>query len=696
MQESFVFPSDCKAIIDVTKPPYNIDNTGQKDCTKQLCALVDEVLGAYEKNFYETKKKLEAMEDDDALISFEIRKVDGKCNVIFPEQLPPSKIIYFPNGTYLVSDTISYSMEEFRNFIGSVRAMEMNCQLRFMGQSRDGVVIKLQDHCKGFEFGNDRPVIDFMRGEQSNIAMTNMLENLTIDVGSGNPGATGVRYFANNTGAIRNVKIVSSDPEGRGHTGLSILHSKISSGYTKNVEVIGFKYGIRIAARNVFSTFEHIILKNQKRYGIYIEGNMVAIRDLYSDNFVPAVKVDGLTACLVLTDARLLGGNPLDVAISHRFGHAMVRNVCTKGYRSAMTSCWGRVPKSAEEGYLDEYVSYGPKILFGTHTKSLDLSVEETPDVPWDAVEDWVSVNEFGAVGDGITDDTEAIRSAFSSGKSTIYFQPGRYLIDDVIEVPKTVRRINFMYSDLASGKHLEKRKHTGAFLIKEDSDEPVMIEDLFAWEKFKGFVTLVEHACKRTVIFSDVHVQTASIYFNTVPGGKVFMENTGCTIGGIPGAGARSKPLSGEDWNAYSRETPCFHFKGQEVFCRQINPERSLHEVINDGGKLWVLGCKTEEEGTAFETRNEGYTEVLGAVFVVGLNKEYPAIINDNSNVAVYASTFGMGINQQWPIAVREMQGKECREFQKEDMPTLFSENYVIPLYVGAKKVVEEISTVI
>lgn len=140
------------------------------------------------------------------------------------------------------------------------------------------------------------------------------------------------------------------------------------------------------------------------------------------------------------------------------------------------------------------------------------------------------------------------------------------------------------------------------------------------------------------------------------------------------------------EDWNSYSREKPCFYFKGQEVYCRQINPERSLHEVVNDGGKLWVLGCKTEEEGTAFETRNGGLTEILGAVFVIGLGKDYPAIINDNSDVSVYASTFGMGILQQWPIAVREIQKEKEGQLYKRDMPVLFMENYVIPLYVGRR----------
>lgn len=687
--ENIQFPEECEAIIDVTKPPYNLDNTGRLDCTRQLCNLVDEILGAYEKNFYETKEKLEAMEDPNALISFEIRKVNGRSNVIFPEILPPSKIIYFPNGTYLVSDTISYSMEEFRNLFASVRHLEMNCQLRFVGQSKDGVVIKLKDHCKGFEFGNDRPVIDFMRGEQSNIAMTNMLENLTIDVGSGNPGATGVRYFANNTGAIRNVRIQSSDPEYRGHTGISILHTKVSAGYTKNVEIIGFNYGIRVASRYIFSTFEHLVLKNQKRAGMFIEGNMVAVRDLCSENFVPALKVDGLSACVVLTDAKLLGGNPLDSAIKHAFGHLMLRNIQFEGYEYVLQSGWTAAPALEKDGWLKELVVYGPKTVLSDmeDAHSLNLSVEETPEIAWDDPKDWVSVNSFGAKGDGVTDDTEAIRKAFSSGKSTVYFQSGRYLIDDVIEIPASVRRINFMYSDLISGRNLEKRKHTGAFLIKEDSSDPVVLEDLFAWEKFKGFVTLVEHACSRTLVLSDVHVQAAAIYFNTVPGGKVFMENTGCTIGGIPGAGEREKPLPNEDWESYSRETPCFYFRGQEVYCRQINPERSLHEVINDGGKLWVLGCKTEEEGTAFETKNGGSTEVLGAVFALGRDKDYPAIINDNSDVAVYAATFGMGMTQQWPIAVREIQGEKSGELYKKDMPVLYMENYVIPLYIGYKK---------
>lgn len=683
--QQYRYPADCLSIIDVTKPPYNADPTGKEDCTAILCRIVDDILGAYEKNFYETKEKLEAMEDPNALISFEIRKVNGRSNVIFPEELPPSKIIYFPNGTYLVSDTISYSMEEFRNFLGSLRHLEMNCQLRFMGESMEGVTIRLKDNCKGFEYGNDRPVISFMQGEASNIAMTNMLENLTISVGKGNPGATGVRYFANNTGAIRNVRICSEDPEYRGHTGLSVLHEKVSACYAKNVEIIGFQYGIKVMPQFLYTTFEHITLKHQKRVGIYTGNTVIAIRDLKSENSVPALRMEGWSGFVTLTDAVLTGGNPLDVAIRHNWGQCFLRNIRSEGYEAVLAG--GFQMLSPVRDYLEEYVSDGPVTLFEQEARSLNLPVEETPEVPWDAPEDWVSVNSFGAVGDGLHDDTAAIRAAMQSGKSTVYFNPGRYLIDDVIEIPATVRRVNFMYGDLASGPNLCKQRGVGAFTVREDSNEPLMIEDLFAFEKFYGFMTFVEHASKRTLIFSDVHVQTASIYFNTVSGGKVFMENTGCTIGGIPGAGNRTVPLPGEEKFPYDRTTPNFHFIGQQVYCRQVNPERALHEVINDGGLLWVMGCKTEEEGTAYETKNGGQTEVLGAVFAIGLDKPIPAIINDNSDVSVYASTAGMTRTQKFPIAVRETQKGETRELLQEQLPIRYMKSYTIPLYVGRRQ---------
>lgn len=679
---NFRFPLSSRSVIDVTKPPYNVDNTGKTDCTATLCKIIDDVLSEYGKAFEETQKKLSQMEDPNGIISFEIRKVNGLPNVIFPEILPESKIIYFPDGIYLVSDTVSYTLENFRNILGGKKLNEMNCRIRLVGQSRDGVVIRLKDNSKGFEYGTERPVISFMRGEASNIAMTNMIENLTIDIGSGNPGAIGLVYFANNTGAVRNILIKSSDPEGRGHTGFAVLHDKVSACYVKGLEVSGFDYGIRVLPQTHFTVFEHIYLHGQHRCGFFVGNTIVSVRDYRSENQIPAMRIQGAMAFVTVTDSTFVGGSKLYVAIQHEFGQCHFRNIRTEGYRMDMMQNWKR---GAVSGENVEFCSHGPVTLYDIENPvSLSLPVKETPQIAWEEPEKWVCVEEFGAVGDGITDDTSAIQKAFNSGAHTVWFQPGRYKVNSSIHIPASVNRINFMYCDLVSGEDIRTKSHKGVFVVDGESDTPLLMEDLFAWEGFWGFMTLVDHACKRTLIMEDIHAQAASLYFNSVSGGKVFLENVGCTVGGVPGAGARDTKLPGEEKFPYSRETACFHFVGQEVYARQINPERSLHEVINDGGLLWVLGFKTEEEGTAFDTLNGGRTEVLGGSFCIGLNKQIPLIINNESNVSVFGATCLYGDSQRFPIAIREIKNGEVREMYAEQLPIRFMTSYTIPMYIG------------
>ena len=681
---NYKFP-ECNAVIDVTKPPYNADNTGKTDCTKALCRVFDDICGEYKANLLKSKEKLEAMEDPNALITFEIRKVNGKHNVVFAEDVPLKKIIYFPNGTYLVSDTISYSIEEFRNMLFDLPYMEMNTLLRIKGESRDGVIIKLKDNCKGFEHGNDRPVISFDQSGTSNIAMSNMVEDITVNIGKGNPGATGIRYFGNNTGAVRNVKIISEDPEFRGNTGFSVTQKYVSAGLVKNLEVIGFNYGIKVTSMLLNICFENIALKNQKRAGFYTMDTVVAIRNLKSQNTVPALYLEGTASFVSLVDATLLGGHPAEAAIRQKWGQLYLRNIKCDGYE--LLKDGGCYANPIVGNYLEEYCAGGPVTLFDNDKKSINLPIENTPETGWENPEKWVSVNSFGAKGDGITDDTEAIRAAMNSGASTVYFDAGKYLIDGVIEIPETVNRVNFMFCDLISGKNIASSKRTGVFKVVGESETPLVIEDLIAFEQFYGFCTFIEHASKRTLILSDLQTQAISMYFNSVKGGKVFIENVGNTMGGVPGAGVRTEPLPFEDKFPYSREVPSFEFNGQTVFAWHLNPERSLHEVVNNGGKVWVHGCKTEEEGTAFETFDGGSTEVTGFIAAVGLNKEYPLVLNDNSNVSFFGTTFCMNVNQRWPIMVKEIRNGEEKIIRDTDMPFHYINNHFLPLYVGKEK---------
>ena len=53
----------------------------------------------------------------------------------------------------------------------------------------------------------------------------------------------------------------------------------------------------------------------------------------------------------------------------------------------------------------------------------------------------WVDVRAYGAVGDGIADDTAAVQYAMNLGRRSIFFPPGQYVIDNVV-VPEGVKRI--------------------------------------------------------------------------------------------------------------------------------------------------------------------------------------------------------------------------------------------------------------
>lgn len=661
------YSSKNKAIIDITKPPYNADNTGAADCTDAIKRAMDDILRPNISGLDKAKQKLLAMPDPNAKLSFEIRKEDNVLYVIFPEELDDSKIIYFPKGTYLVSDTVSYTLENLTNIYAGIPRYEMNRQIHFKGEGKDLVTIKLKDSCRGFEYGNQKPVVSFMLGESSNISMTNSFEDITIDTGKNNPGAVGLVFFGNNTGTVKNVCIKTSDDDKRGYAGLHIKHEIVSGCYVKNLEVDGFDYGVRATPVRNFAVFENIYISNQRKCGFFIDNMIISVRNLQSNNFVNAFRVNGALAHVVLVDSKLYGGNTLDSAVNICCGSAFVRNVDTSGYG---TSLLYALRKKCETAYIDEYVSDSVHTVFGGELKSEPIKVLDMPETYCDLdLESWVSVNEFGAVGDGVNDDTDAIQKAVSSGKSQIYFEPGKYLVDGPITVPETVTEINFMFCDFVSGKNLKADKNNGLFVIEGD-DGNIVLENVFTWEKFHGYMRFIEHRGTRTLSMINLHTQTAAMYFNSVAGGKVFIENCGCTVGGFG--------------DSPYRQIIAYSFKGQEVWARHINPERSFCEILNDGGKVWIMGFKTENYGTAFKTINGGHTEVLGGTISIGCNKDLPAIVNENSTVSVVATTNGYSMDDIFPIAVRETQGNKTGELYSDEFPLRLLRCYKIPLYVG------------
>ena len=159
------YPENLKNIIDVTKAPYYADNTGEVDCTAILRRVIDDVTVREINGVRDTEKRLYSLGENDVYIGFESRIEKRKVRVIFPEFVPDARIIYFPEGTYLVSDTVTYTHNNLKNIFDSKPGFELTRGIHFLGESREKTVIKLKDNSAGFENGSRKPVISFVNAD---------------------------------------------------------------------------------------------------------------------------------------------------------------------------------------------------------------------------------------------------------------------------------------------------------------------------------------------------------------------------------------------------------------------------------------------------------------------------------------------------------------------------------------------------
>ena len=569
-------------------------------------------------------------------------KGDGVTDdtVAIQQALNASRFVYFPNGTYLVSDTLQTKPKK----------------LLLQGESQKGTVIRLKNNAPGFTNPlSVKPLLTTFEGGSTGQAFQNLILNLTVDIGAGNVGAIGVRLTNNNQGGIRDVTIRSSDPTGRGRTGLALTNQWPGPGLIKDVEIEGFSYGIRVANLEYSYVFEDIKLRNQLIFGIDNNANILSIRRLTSSNTVPAIhNADDSRGMVLVLDSDLMGGSPSISAIQNLEGALYARNVKTSGYRSAIQSGSTVVPGNA----VSEYVSNQGFHLFSSPLSSLNLPIEETPTVSYGNSNDWVSVTQFGANGDDDQDDTVAIQRAIDSGKPTVYFPRGNYIISDTLHVGDSVKVITGLYSQLSVANPLSSTSKS-VFRFEQGKQHTVVLEQFFGGYG-DGTFNWVEHASAGTVVLRNFTLGSGSAYRNT-GFGALFVED-----------------VCAGDWI----------FDRQQVWMRQINPENTTTKIVNNGSKVWILGLKTEKEGTVLETRNGGKTEVLGGlIYPAGggdrIPANQPAFINRESELTIAGMGESRHSSGSYNVIVQETQGGVEKTLLNPILPRRGS-GFFIPLYSG------------
>lgn len=531
--------------------------------------------------------------------------------------------LFFPAGTYVLSDSVPWA----------TAAGEFWPWLTWQGEGRGRTVLRLRDAAPGF--GDPAAPKSWIKtgcydGEQrQNAAFNCYFFDLTLDTGRGNPGAVALDYCSNNNGAVTRVDIVSGD--GAGVAGLSMRRDSPGPALVRHVRVRGFDTGIALSQLLFGMTFEYVRLEGQRVAGLAVDGNAAAVRGLTSVNRVPAVRLSGWASSVVLLDSDLGGGDPGGAAVEAADAPTLLmRNVRTAGYGLAARVTNDGRARTLPGGPVAEALFGQRFALFGdaAAARTLGLPTEDAPAYFGEAG-DWASVKAHGAAGDGKADDSAAVQRALDSGKAVVYFPAGSYRLATPVVVRGNVRRIVGFSSSFAEAR--------GKVLFRlENAEHPVSLERFCFFDGGR-----LEHAGAKPVTLRHV---------------------TGPEKGGLVTVG------EGRTWFFEDVCTSHLEFpKDTAVFARQFNcePEPPGAGFVNAGGRVWVLGLKTEWGNTIGVTRAGGRTEILGGLMLPAQgfkDESLPAfVVEDGAFSGTWNEiTFGTGIYRN---AVRETRAGQTRE---------------------------------
>jgi hypothetical protein len=422
--------------------------------------------------------------DDTAAIQAAL--ADGRSNASSEYNGAP-KGLYFPPGTYLVRNTISWN----------------GCCVTLQGAGPSASVIRLAPSSDGYGAATTTKAVISTPGGISSFRQN--IWDIGFSIGEGNPGAVAIDYVSNNNGSIHDVSIVSED--GQGSAGISLTRHYPGPLMIKNVLIHGFQVGITTAAYEYGATIESLTLESQTVAGINNVQQTISIRGLKSTNTVPALVNNGGFAILV--GARLMGGAHTTQAIQTN-SNVYLRSVSTTGYSATLQdTSTGSVKNIA--GTIGEYISGAPMTLNGTaEPASLNLPVAETPSFEDSNLGHWTTFvpNFYG--------DTSSLQAAFNGSASTVYFPFGSYLSynEAAITVPDTVRRI-VGFSSVVNGSTAGTNGGGIRFVVIGNSTQPLIIEQF-------GYGIKVEHHGTRPVVIKDGNYS----YLSYPGAGNLFLED--------------------------------------------------------------------------------------------------------------------------------------------------------------------------
>ena len=546
--------------------------------------------------------------------------------------------IWFPDGTYIVSDSIEGRVlgKPGERDAGKTWSAGWRSMLILIGETREGVVIKLKDSAPGFT-DPTKPKWVIATGSESdnrknqsgggNRAFRHNILNLTVDVGSGNPGAIGIDFIANNRGSIDGVTIRAGKDSG--FTAIDMTRSWPGPAIVMDVEIEGFAHAMRLGHYQYGITFENMKIRGQRETAIMNFANSLTMRKIDFEGDVAFYKSDHNKSQLCVLDSKITNSGTTPAAIITP-GLVNLRRTTFTGYQTVIedTSKDGQ-GLAAKVGEPSKVVSFDKGFTFDTAGKTprpLNLPIEEIPTIrPPDGAE-WTD--------GGLTG--ESLQAAIDSGAEYIFLRPVTTVeFSKPVILRNKVKLIMGMHGCIKGPgeKETPYNDREPAFIMGETGADTVCLEHIFIGGR-------VENPSSRTLVLRHVDIEQHGLL--ATGSGKTHVID-----------------VIGRNYRIGPKHT---------FWARQLNAEFGEEPLFTNAGTSWILGFKMESNtaggknnvpGTPSLYNLDGKLEVIGGLlYTLGTKREQaprvPAFTNKKGKIAISYRVNGRP-ETYYPIILRQ-----------------------------------------
>lgn len=461
------------------------------------------------------------------------------------------RTLYIPAGTYLITQPLP---------VGDKKKL-------IMGAGRSQTILRLAPHSPAFQDSlNPVAFIDALAKQFQAQNFFIFFKHLTIEVGTGNPGAIGLFYHTNNSGMVFDVTIRAEDRH-TGHTGLE-LRRWPGPGLIKQVTIEGFGYGVRVLDNQYSMTFEDLTIRQARHIGFLNRFNTCSIHQLRIEDCPVGLETRDSPAFLHLIGASFDQGD--SVAILHGSGHLTLRDISVTGYPRSLVTGGTTVTSPS----LPWWVSHPVKYLFPSVPGPLAPPIAPTPQRAYPAPTD---PSVYLVTGTNGPDITAELQNAIDAGYETIYIpgtwgKPGQrsggWFTSQTVVLRHNLRRLmglGVVQMDFKPGADQP------AFRVANALADTLLIEHLYS--NYGSLASImVEHAQANTLVLQGCGLS----YRNTEAGATVFLES----VVGDP-----------------------YHFEGATVYARDLNTESTTQTNVRlTQTDMWTLGHKTERNQIVYD----------------------------------------------------------------------------------------------